>query len=111
MTRIGGRVAFTIVVQTDLVIFPTELDRALKPLVSVMAFSWDGELTHDFTVLYRMPRPMSTIITWIPARFAARNSELGLSLGFPSVSMSNTLGTRRRLLLSVARALRTAGDI
>jgi hypothetical protein len=67
--RVAG--ACCTVEQTDLLIAPTERERALKPLVRVIAFFVEGELTQDFTVSYLIPLPISTIITWIPAFFAA----------------------------------------
>jgi len=89
----------------------TAVFKAENPDVSAMAFSDAGELTQECTVLAVMARPMRTIIVLIPAAFALLNSDEGLSLGLPSVSMSITFGTPARPRVSTVLALRTAGTI
>jgi hypothetical protein len=108
-TGFTGFTGLVTVVHTAVTMLVTELFRAAKPDVTSMAFADDGELTHDCTVFLRMFLPIRTIITLIPAAFALWNSDAGLSLGLPSVSMSRTFGTPARPLERTDLALRTAG--
>merc|ERR1719453_2304248 len=109
LTRLPVRPRIGVLVTTAVTMLVTELFRAAKPDVTSMAFADDGELTHDCTVFLRMFLPIRTIITLIPAAFALWNSDAGLSLGLPSVSMSRTFGTPARPLERTDLALRTAG--
>jgi hypothetical protein len=111
VARAGGCVGLATVSHTDLTIVEMELDRAEKPDVIAIAFSDDGELTHGSTVVLRIPVPIRTMTTWIPAVLALWNSVAGLSLGLPSVNMSMTFGTPARPLDRTDLALRIAGTM
>jgi hypothetical protein len=106
---VGGGVAAAL--QTALVIVPTDRERAWKPLVIAIACSFVGVETHGDTVLHRIPVPISSTITLIPAFLAAWNSAVGLSLGWPSVIMISTFGTPLRPLWRALIALRMAGTM